>query len=100
MQCAPCYTTLLKAGINVCANQKLNTNFGPVISSFGVNPLKKLVMPSFFIMLATIRNPDSGLSKLRFWMRVLMTSSGADTTSEADAPAIEATKFWSHEAVL
>ena len=29
-----------------------------------------------------------------------MTSSGADTTSEADAPAIEATKFWNQLALL
>lgn len=91
---------LSKAGINVCANQKLNTSFGPVMSSLGVNPLKKLVKPSSLIMLPTILNPDFGLSKLRFCIRVLMTSSGADTMREAEAPAMEATKFWSHEAVL
>ena len=92
--------TLLNAGISVCASQKLNTSFGPVINSFGVNPLKKLVRPSLRAILPTIRQPDSGFSKLRFWMRVLMTSSGADTTSEAVAPAIEATKFWNHVALL
>jgi hypothetical protein len=57
-------------------------------------------MPSFFIMLETILKPLSGFSKLRFWIRVLITSSGADTTREAEAPAIEATKFWNHEALL
>ena len=62
--------------------------------------MKKLVNPSFFIMLDTIRKPDSGFSKLRFWIRVLMTSRGADTTSEALAPQTEATKFWDHEAEL
>ncbi len=86
--------------MSVCASQKLNTSFGPVMSSFGVNPLKKLVIPSFFIMLLTILNPDSGFSKLRFCIRVLMTSNGAETIREAEAPAMEATKFWSHEAVL
>ena len=94
------YITLLNAGINVCANQKLNTNFGPVINSFGVSPLKKLVMPSFFIMLLTIRKPLSGLSKLRFCIRVFITSNGAETMSDAEAPAMEATKFCIHEAVL
>ncbi len=94
------YRTLSKAGISVCASQKLNTSFGPVMSSFGVNPLKKLVMPSFFIMLLTILNPDSGFSKLRFCIRVLMTSNGAETIREAEAPAMDATKFCSHEAVL
>ncbi len=87
------YTILLNAGISVCASQKLNTNFGPVINSFGVNPLKKLVNPSFFIMLPTILNPLSGFSKFRFCILVLITSNGADTTREAVAPAIEATKF-------
>ena len=70
------------------------------MSSFGVRPLKKLVMPSFFIILPTIRNPDSGFSKLRFCIRVLMTSRGAETIREAEAPAMEATKFCSHDAVL
>jgi hypothetical protein len=44
--------------------------------------------------------PPSGLSKFLFWMRVLMTSRGAETTSEAVAPAIEATKFWLQDALL
>lgn len=82
-----------KTGIRVCASQKLNTNFGPVIKSLGVSPLKKLVMPSFLAMLLIIRRPDSGFSKLRFWIRVFMTSRGAETTNEALAPAIDATKF-------
>ena len=94
------YITLLNAGINVCANQKLNTNFGPVINSFGVNPLKKLVKPSFLIMLLTIRKPLSGLSKLRFCIRVFITSNGAETMRDAEAPAMEATKFCIQEAVL
>ena len=96
----PRHTTLLNAGISVCANQKLNTSFGPVISSFGVNPLKKLVIPSFFIILPTIRNPLSGFSKLRFCIRVLMTSKGAESISEAEAPAMDATKFCIQDAVL
>ena len=87
------YITLLNAGISVCASQKLNTSFGPVINNFGVSPLKKLVNPSFFIMLPTILNPLSGFSKFRFCILVLITSNGADTTKEAAAPAIEATKF-------
>ena len=70
------------------------------MSNFGVRPLKKLVRPSFLIMLPTILKPDSGFSKLRFCIRVLMTSSGAETMREAEAPAMEATKFWSHDAVL
>lgn len=92
--------SLSKIGISVCANQNEKTSFGPVIRSLGVRPLKKLVKPSFFIMLETIRKPLSGFSKLRFWMRVLITSRGAETTSEALAPAIEATKFWLQDALL
>ena len=91
---------LLKAGIRVCASQNEKTSLGPVMSSLGVKPLKKDVKPSFFIMLDTILKPLSGLSKFLFWMRVLMTSRGAETTSEALAPAIEATKFCDHDAVL
>ena len=92
--------TFPNAGINVCASQKLKTSLGPVMSSFGVKPLKKLVRPSFFIMLLTIRKPLSGVSKLRFCIRVLMTSRGAETTREAVAPHMLATKFCSHEALL
>jgi hypothetical protein len=62
--------------------------------------LKKADAPSFLAMLLRIRKPLSGFSKLRFWIRVLMTSRGADTTSEADAPAMEAMKFWNHVALL
>jgi hypothetical protein len=51
-------------------------------------------------MLATMRAPDSGFSKLRFWMRVLITSRGAETMSEALAPKILATKFWLQLAAL
>ena len=94
------YNTLLYAGISVCANQKLKTNFGPVIRSLGVSPLKKLVKPSFLTILPTILNPLSGLSKLRFCILVLMTSSGAETIRDADAPATDATPFCTHVAVL
>jgi hypothetical protein len=66
----------------------------------GVKPLKKEEKPSLRAMLAMIRMPLSGLSKLRFWIRVLMTSRGAETTSEAEAPAMEATKFWNQLALL
>lgn len=62
--------------------------------------MKKLERPSFLAILVRILKPLSGLSKFLFWMRVLMTSSGADTTSEADAPAIEAMKFWNQLALL
>ena len=107
---------LSNAGINVCASQKEKTSLGPVMSSyvcrqlrakglwvtlaFGVNPLKKLVKPSFFIMLPTMRKPLSGFSKLRFWILVLITSRGADTIRDALAPAMDATKFCSQLAVL
>ena len=66
----------------------------------GTRPLKKLERPSFLAMLVKILKPLSGFSKFLFWMRVLMTSRGAETTSEADAPAIEATKFWNQLALL
>lgn len=52
--------------MRVCASQKENVSLGPVISNFGVKPLKKLRNPSFFAMLATIRKPPSGFSKFRF----------------------------------
>lgn len=58
-----------------------------------MRPLKKELNPSCFIMFDTIRIPLSGLSKFRFWIRVLMTSRGAETRSDALAPAMEATKF-------
>ena len=51
-------------------------------------------------MLPMMRKPLSGLSKLRFWMRVLITSSGADTTNDALAPATDATKFCVQFALL
>jgi hypothetical protein len=86
--------------MSVCASQKENTSLGPVMRSFGVRPLKNDVKPSCFIMLETIRKPLSGFSKFLFWIRVLMTSRGAETRSEALAPAIEATKFCDHEAEL
>jgi hypothetical protein len=79
--------------MSVWANQKEKTSLGPVIRSFGVSPLKKLVNPSFLIIFDTILKPLSGLSKFLFWILVLMTSRGADTIKDALAPAIEATKF-------
>jgi len=90
----------LKAGISVWASQNEKTSLGPVIKSFGISPLKKEVIPSFFIILETILKPLSGLSKFLFWILVLMTSRGAETMSDAVAPAIEATKFWPHVAEL
>ena len=87
------HTTCPNAGISVCANQKLNTNFGPVINNFGVNPLKKLVNPSSLAILPTILNPLSLTSKFRFCILVFTTSNGADTNKLAAAPAILATKF-------
>lgn len=50
-------------GIKVCASQNENTSFGPVISNFGVSPLKNDVRPSFRAILDTIRKPLSGFSK-------------------------------------
>jgi hypothetical protein len=104
------------AGISVWASQKEKTSFGPVIRSyvnvsycifhhgkkltFGVKPLKKLLKPSFFIIFPTILKPPSGFSKFLFWIRVLITSSGAETTRDAEAPAIEAMKFWNQVALL
>lgn len=70
------------------------------MSSLGTRPLKKALAPSFLAMLVRMRKPLSGFSKLRFWIRVLITSRGADTTSEAEAPAMEATKFWNQVALL
>jgi hypothetical protein len=76
------------------------TNFGPTVRIFGVKPLKNDENPSFLIMLFKIWNPVSGFSKFLFWIRVLMTSIGAETVSEATAPAIEATVFCVHVAEL
>jgi hypothetical protein len=92
--------TLLKAGIKVCASQNEKTNLGPVINNFGTSPLKNAGNPSCFIMLETMRNPLSGLSKFRFCILVLTTSRGAETIRDALAPAIDATKFCDHEALL
>lgn len=74
--------------------------FAVCIHTLGTRPLKKLENPSFLAILDRIRKPLSGLSKLRFWIRVLMTSRGAETTNEAEAPAIEAMKFWNQDALL
>lgn len=96
----PFYKTLSNAGINVCASQKLNTNFGPVINNFGVSPLKKEPNPSLRAIFPRILNPLSGFSKFRFCILVLITSNGALTSKLADAPAILATKFCSQLALL
>lgn len=92
--------TFPKAGIKVCANQKLNTSLGPVINNFGTRPLKNAPAPSFLIIFAMILVPLSGFSKFRFWIRVLMTSRGAETIRDALAPKMEATKFWLQDAAL
>lgn len=68
--------------------------------TLGTNPLKKAEKPSLRIILDTIRKPLSGFSKFLFWIRVLMTSRGAETSREAEEPAIEATKFWNQDALL
>ena len=85
--------------VSPCASQD-ERDVGRREHTLGVRPLKKLEKPSLRAMLAMMRIPLSGLSKLRFWIRVLMTSRGAETTREAEAPAIEATKFWNQEALL
>lgn len=86
--------------MSVCASQKEKTSFGPVMRSLGVRPLKKAVGPSCFIMFAMILTPLSGFSKFRFWILVLTTSRGAETIKDAEAPAMEAIKFWYHDALL
>lgn len=91
---------LSKAGINDCANAKEKTNLGPVVNNLGVKPLKKAERPSFLAMFFKIVKPDSGLSKLRFWILVLMTSKGAETIKEAEAPKMEVTKFCDQVAEL
>lgn len=68
--------------------------------TLGVKPLKKLEKPSCFHMLEMILTPLSGLSKFLFWMRVLTTSRGAETRREAEAPPMEAMKFWNQVALL
>lgn len=87
------FMSLSKAGINDCAKAKEKTNLGPVVNNFGVKPLKNDVIPSFLAMFFKMVKPDSGLSKFLFWIRVLITSKGAETTKEAEAPKMEVTKF-------
>lgn len=84
---------LSNIGINDCASAKEKTNLGPVVNSFGVRPLKKAVKPSFFKVFLTILKPLSGLSKFLFWILVLMTSNGAETIRDAEAPTMELMKF-------
>lgn len=89
-----------------------------------MRPLKNEVGPSCLIMLEMIRKPLSGFSKFLhitpvrgeriiaedcrkgaisnylFWIRVLITSKGAETTSDEDAPAMDAMKFCPQVAAL
>lgn len=64
-----------------------------MVNNFGVKPLKKAVIPSFLAIFFKIVKPDSGFSKFLFWILVLITSNGALTIKEAEAPNIELTKF-------
>jgi hypothetical protein len=70
------------------------------MSSLGTSPLKKAEGPSCLTSFDKILNPLSGLSKFLFWILVLITSIGDDTIREALAPAIDATKFCPHVALL
>lgn len=67
--------------------------------TFGVRPLNRPPMPSLRTSSRKTTRPWTRVSKFAFWMRVLMTSSGAATVMLATAPAIEATKFWPHVAL-
>ena len=55
--------------------------------------MNNAVGPSFFKRSLTTVTPLTLLSKLAFWIRVLIVSRGAATDMEATAPATEATKF-------
>ena len=66
--------------------------------TLGVNPLNSAVGPSFLTKSLITVNPLTLCSKLAFWMRVLMVSSGAATVMDATAPAMEAMKFCVHVA--
>ena len=70
---------------------------GPTLWSYFVGDIQN---NQETITYTTILKPLSGLSKFRFCIRVLITSRGAETIREADAPAIEATKFCIHVALL
>lgn len=87
------WISLSNIGINDWANANENTNFGPVVNNLGVKPLKKAVKPSFFKVFLMIVSPLSGLSKFLFWILVLMTSNGAETIKDAEAPTMDETKF-------
>lgn len=67
--------------------------------TFGVRPLNRPPMPSLRTSSRKTTRPWTRVSKFAFWMRVLMTSSGAATVMLATAPAIEATKFWAQVAL-
>lgn len=62
--------------------------------------MKNEVGPSFLSILAIILTPLSGFSKFLFWILVLTTSNGAETIKDAEAPQMEAIKFWYQEALL
>lgn len=81
--------------------QVANANVAPAKTTltFGVSPLKKARGPSFLNRSFTTTTPDTFRSKLAFWMRVLIVSSGAATVMDATAPAIEAMKFCVHVAL-
>lgn len=81
------------------ARAKEKTNLGPVVNNFGVKPLKKAVIPSFFKVCLMMLNPLSELPKFLFWILVLMTSKGAETIKDAEAPKMEVKKFWPHVGV-
>ena len=66
---------------------------GPTTRIFGVRPLKRALTPSVLIRSLNTVMPETFVSKLAFWMRVLMTSRGAATVMEATAPETEARKF-------
>lgn len=86
--------------ISIHSRHNSHYNISVTKHTLGTRPLKKLEKPSFLAMLDRMRKPLSGFSKFLFWILVLMTSSGAETTSEADDPAMDATKFWNHVALL
>lgn len=61
--------------------------------TLGVSPLKNAVGPSSRNRSFTTTTPETLRSKLAFWIRVFIVSSGAAIVIDATAPAIEAMKF-------
>lgn len=72
---------------------KLKMSFGPTTRIFGVRPLNRDETPSWRSMFFKMENPDSGKPNGRLWIRVLITSSGAEAVIEDIAPPMEAAKF-------